>query len=102
MHQRLSATIALLARHVRKEFLRGPLGLPVTMRHRDLAQRLTFTPHKGSRLWLALGALPISGSARKGLFRILYNAPFGPGDAASPVRVFGRHRDLLHRLQQPA
>ena len=99
MSNRLSNSLALLGRHARREFLRGPLGLPVTMRHRDLAQRLTFSSAKGIRLWQRLASLNLQAATRKRLFRILYNAPFGPGDAAAPISVFRRHRDLFHQLQ---
>lgn len=99
MSNRLSAMLALLARHVRREFLRGPLGLPMTVRHRRLVQRLTFSTAKGAKLWRRLGALGIDAGTRKWLFRFLYNAPFGPGDAAAPGPVFRRHRALVHQLQ---
>jgi hypothetical protein len=99
MNQRLSSMLALLACHARRELLRGPLGLPVTLRHRVLVQRLTFSTVKGGRLWRRLGALRIDASTRKWLFRVLYNAPFGPGDAAAPGPVFRRHRALVRQLQ---
>jgi hypothetical protein len=93
-------TLALLARHARRELLRGPLALPfVAPRRRRIAQRLTLANDASRSLWTRLAATSLSLHARKLLFSLLYNAPFGPGDAATPSRVFRRHAVLFQKLR---
>jgi hypothetical protein len=93
------STLALLARHARRELLRGPLALPFVASRRHLVQRLTLANSASRALWARLAATGLSLRARKVLFSFLYNAPFGPGDAAAPHRVFRRHAALFGQLR---
>jgi len=102
MKNRLHSVVAALAvvkRHVRREFLRGPLGLPFVLPHLRLVQALSMNPAQSRSLWNGLADLGIPVRMRKPLFRALYVAPFGPADAAAPHRVARRHRELAHRLR---
>lgn len=91
--------LQILVRHARRELLRGPFGLPFVLPRRRLIQRLTLSNPASRKLWARLQSLTFLGlKARKALFRALYNAPFGPGDAAAPHRVFARHVALARKL----
>jgi len=101
MRSTLSEMLRVFARHARREFLRGPLGAPfISFRHRRVVQHVTLLSSEPARkLWNGLEALDgFHRGTRKLAFRALYNAPFGPGDASAPQRVYRRHVELVRRL----
>jgi hypothetical protein len=89
-------TAPRLARFAWKEFLRGPLGMPVLLvRGVRPVGRLMPVRSSALKTWRRISSLPLPKGARKALYRALYVLPLGPGDPATLTRVVARHRAFL-------